>query len=325
MKLRKAVFYTKKDGSGAFSFTERHLSLLKSASVDTDFVFTGWDDSILMREAENCDLVVVQNNHPLPNEFFMKAQELKWVHCLMSGTDQICLYGHKDITLTATKGIQEIPISEYVLAMILTISRKLYISRDNQQQRRWVRPDGITELRGTTAGIVGLGLIGSEIARLLRTVGINVVSSSNTYPNNERLKNIVKYYPKEQFFDFLGVCDYIILSVPLTKDTKNLFGNREFELMKSNAWIINIARGAVINENELYKALIGCKIAGACLDVATEEPRPESDPLWSLSNVIITPHNANETSLKMDRIVELLCKNIQRYTKNEPLLFVERK
>lgn len=321
MDLRKIVFYTKTYGPGSFPFSEKHIAMIREVAPDAKLVFTDWNDDLLLQEAEGCDAAVAQNNHPLPSAFYEKATDLKWVHCMMSGVDQMRVPGSEHVVLTSTMGTHGIPISEHVLAMMLSASRKLYISRDHQYNREWVRPNGITELRGAIGGVVGFGHVGTEVAALLSAIGMNVVALNDVPPAPEHMPLLKEYYPLERMNEFLSVCDYIILSLPLTEKTRHMFGAEQFHQMKRSAWIINVARGPIINEAELLGALTSGEIAGACLDVAEEEPRPETDPLWEQPNVIITPHVANMTPKKMDRIAVLLKENIRRFLQDEPLLY----
>lgn len=324
MELGKIVFYTKEQGPGSFPFHEKHLELLRKAAPDTQLVFTDWDEDKLLREADGCVAAVAQNNRPLPTKFYKKAKDLKWVHCMMSGVDKMRVPGSEHVILTSTKGVHGIPLSEHVLGLMLCAARGLHLSRDNQAKKAWSRPGGITELNGATAGVVGLGLIGTEVARLLGAVGLNVVAMSAVPPTAGQAALIKEYYSTDRFRDFLAVCDYVILSVPLTVETYHMFSFHQFKQMKPGAWIINVARGQVIDETDLLEALKTGEIAGACLDVAETEPRPESDPLWEMPNVILTPHTANATPKKMDRIVGLFLENVRRYQQDEPLLYQER-
>lgn len=324
MKLEKMVIYTKQRGPGSFPFRDQDLALLQKAAPDTRFVVVDWDESRLLQEADGCTAAVAQNNRPLPPEFFSRAADLKWVHCMMSGVDQMRVPGSGHVILTSTKGVHGVPLSEHVLAMMLSCARKLHLSRDSQLQRQWQRPPGITELNGATVGIVGLGLIGTEVARLLRAVGMRVIAASRSTPASERLELLEQYYPPQQFDSFLAQCDYIVISAPLTGQTRHMFSADQFRLMKPSAWIINIARGPIIDEDALRQALEGGQIAGACLDVAATEPRPPDDPLWTLPNVIITPHTANASPRKMDRIISLLLDNVRRFQQGAPLLFEEK-
>lgn len=321
MELEKIVFHTKESGPGAFKFDAAQLQRLHEAAPEARFVFTNWNDDVLFREATGCDAVIAQNNHPLPTTFYERAADLKWVHCLMSGVDRMQIPDGRQICLTATKGTHGIPISEHILALMLNVSRKLYVARDNQRNQEWIRPTGITELRGATAGILGFGQVGIATARLLCSIGMNVVASSVSAPSEENMALLSAYYPEECFYDFLKVCDYVILSLPLTVKTENLFQAEQFSQMKSTAWLINVSRGRIVDENALFCAIRDGQIAGACLDVVKEEPLKKNDLLWNLPNIIITPHVANETPQKMERITDLLLENIRRYQKGLPLLY----
>ncbi|MBE6016289.1 MAG: D-2-hydroxyacid dehydrogenase [Lachnospiraceae bacterium] len=320
MNIRKIVFYTNNKPNG-FPFSEAQTERLREASKGAELVFTGIDEERLMLEAADCDVAVAQNNFPLPGSFFEKAPQLKWVHCLMSGVDRMDI--PKGVTLTSTKGTHGAPISEHVLAMMLFAARKLGTARDNQHEKRWERISQLTELNGATAGIVGLGNIGSEVASLLGRIGMRVIATSRSVPSEERMSVISAYYQKERFDEFLAECDHVILNVPLTAESRHMFSKEQFEKMKDSAWIINVARGAVINEVDLIEALKNGCIAGACLDVAETEPLPQDSPLWEMENVLITPHVANSTPRKMERITDLLAENIRRYINDESLLYIE--
>ncbi len=321
MEIRKIVFFTNNKPNG-FPFNEAQAERIREASNGAELVFTGIDEEKLLAEATDCDAAVAQNNFPLPKSFFEKAGQLKWVHCLMSGVDRMDI--PEGVILTSTKGTHGVPISEHVLAMMLFAARKLGTARDNQHAKRWERIPQLTELNGATAGIVGLGNIGSEVASLLSRIGMNVVATSRSVPSEERMAVISEYYPRERFDEFLAACDYVILNVPLTDESRHMFSKEQFGKMKDSAWIINVARGAVINEADLIEALNSGSIAGACLDVAETEPLPENSLLWEMENVLITPHVANSTPRKMERITDLLEDNIKRFVKDEPLLYVER-
>ena len=323
MEKGKIVFYTKQDGQGAFPFGKAEIAALQEAASGLELVFTGWDDERLMENAEGCVAAVAQNNHPLPPEFYERAKSLKWVHCMMSGVDKMRVKGSEYVTLTSTKGTHSVPLSEHVLAMMLCVSRGLHIARDNQSKKQWTRPPGICELHGATVGVVGLGMIGIEIARLLGNVGMRVIGADLGKPTAEKMKLIDEHYIFGELDGFFSQCDYVVLSVPLTEQTLHMVSEKQLCQMKNTAWLVNVARGNVIDEAALLKALTQGEIAGACLDVAAQEPRSEDDPLWQQENVLITPHMANVTPKKMERIVALLAENMRRFVLGQELMYIE--
>ncbi|MDR1573779.1 MAG: D-2-hydroxyacid dehydrogenase [Clostridiales Family XIII bacterium] len=323
MQIKKIVFHTKNQGPGAFRFSEKHRYLIGRAAQGAELVFTDWDEARLMSEAGDCDVAVTQNNRPPPPSFYEAAKNLCWVHCLMAGFDKMRVPDRKRILFTVTKGIHAVPLAEHTLALMLSAARSLHISRDNQRLKVWSRPTDVIELCGATAGIVGFGEIGSAIAELLGKIGMRVIALSRSRPRADRSALASEYYAPEQMEDFLPQCDFVIIAAPLTDATEYLFCARLFAMMKPSAWLINIARGAIVVEADLVAALVSGRIAGACLDVAVSEPRPADDPLWELPNAILTPHCANASPKKMDRITELFLENLRRYGRNEPLLYSE--
>jgi phosphoglycerate dehydrogenase-like enzyme len=205
-----------------------------------------------------------------------------------------------------------VPIAQYVLGMMLRIVKRMDEWSEAQREARWENIES-GELTGRTVGIVGAGHIGGEVARLSKALGMRVVASRRS---PRRPRHVDDLLPLDYL---LPQSDFVVLAVPLTTSTERLIGERELKAMKGDAWLINIARGRVIDEPALIQALKRRTIGGAVLDVFEQEPlQPESE-LWSLPNVIVTPHNSGRSTLNLHRQTELFIENLQRFVDRRPL------
>lgn len=262
--------------------------------------------TVVFGKDRDVDAVVVTNKFDEISEF----KNIKWIHSFSAGVDYIVpLLKDKNILLTNSSGVHPIPIAEHVFAMILSFERGLYHALRFQLEKKWERPD-VTELNGKTIGIVGLGRIGSEIARLSKAFGCKVIAVKRGM-TKERYVDIL--YTTKNLNSLLVQSDYVVICLPLTEETRHLIGAREFSKMKKGAVIINIGRGAVINEKNLVDALIKKRIAGAGLDVFDEEPLPKESKLWDMENVIITSHYSGHTPFYMKRAEEIFIENLKAY------------
>ena len=245
------------------------------------------------------------------------APRLRWVQLLSAGVDHVPQIGDNRVVVTNASGIHAVPISEYVLGVMLVLAKRLHLAFDSQRQKRWQR-FGFTpsELEGKTLGIIGLGHIGRAVARLGRAFGMRVVAMKRT-PGAE--EDVDELLPADRLHDLLAQSDFVVLAVPLTHETRQMIDEAALRSMKRGACLVNIARGAVVDEEALSRALREEWIAGAALDVFEKEPLPEDSSLWGLENVIITPHMAGGSERYMERAVALFADNLRRYLAGEPL------
>ncbi len=245
------------------------------------------------------------------------AAKLKWVHALSAGVERLLFPEIQvDATiLTNSKGIHGIPVSEHVFAMVLAFNRGLNIFIRQQLAKEWKRAP-VDEIHEKTIGIVGLGSIGREIAKKAKGMGMNVVAVKREM-TSEIFVN--KLFPPEQLEDMLAMADFVVTALPLTEETQGLFGLKQFEAMKRSAYFFNIARGAIVNEQDLVTALQKGLISGAGLDVFEDEPLPATSPLWEMPNVIITPHLAALSPYYLDRAIKLFADNLTRYSQNREM------
>lgn len=249
---------------------------------------------------------------------FLESPKLRWIHTLSAGIDGFLFppIVEGEVLLTNSRGIHGIPISEHVFAMMLAFSRGLHQYCKQQAQKKWQRV-GLSELRAKTLGIIGLGSIGREIARLGTAFGMRILAAKRTPgPPPEDVSRVVGLEGLEMV---LRESDYLVLAVPLTEETRGLIGAKQLALMKPTAYLVNIARGEVLHQNDLLAALQKKTIAGAALDVFETEPLPADSPLWQLDNCLITPHCAALSPQYMTRATDLFCRNLDAYLQGEPM------
>ena len=272
----------------------------------------------LLREAE----VILLSTSSL--SLLSRSPKLRWVQFTSAGIDNILETGlfESDVIITNARGIHAVSIGEYVLGTILMFAKKAPLCFLNKQRKQWEKFVPF-ELRGKTLGIIGLGSIGQEIARLAKAFSMRVVATKRSIMKQElSTMGVDKVYPRCDLLEMLGKCDFVVLSVPLTKETTKMLGEQELKSMKSNTYLINISRSGVIDEKMLIRALREGWIAGAGLDVFETEPLPPESELWEMPNVIISPHIAGDNEMYNARVVEIFCENLKRYLIGHPLVNV---
>ncbi|WP_121612135.1 D-2-hydroxyacid dehydrogenase [Mesobacillus foraminis] len=242
---------------------------------------------------------------------------LRWIQSWSAGVNSLPLerLESRNILVTSANGVHAYPISETIFAMMLGFTRKINTYVKNQLEKKWDHSGLKHEIHGKTIGILGVGAIGKETARIAKAFRMNVLGVRHSGKPEEYVD---KMYTPGQLNEILPLCDYVVVTLPLTKETHHLFGREQFSRMKPSAFIINIGRGAIIDESELFLALSGGKIAGAGLDVFEEEPLGGDSPLWDMDNVIITPHTAGSTEYYTKRVIEdIFMPNLKMYLKGE--------
>jgi phosphoglycerate dehydrogenase-like enzyme len=260
---------------------------------------------------------------------------LRWVQLHTAGVNHLLNtpLWNSDLTITTISGIHVPTIAEYVLMMMLALAHRLprmldYQTRGEWPSRRW-RKFVPQELRGATLGVLGYGSIGREIGRLARAFGMRVLGSRRgqaSGPAGYKLPELSsddepdRLYTPDQLTEMLPECDYVVLTVPYTSATHHLINREALRAMKPSTVLINVARGAVIDEAALVHALHTGLIGGAALDVFEQEPLPDDSPLWTMDNVILSPHVAGFTPHYDDRATTLFAENLRRYLAGEPLL-----
>jgi phosphoglycerate dehydrogenase-like enzyme len=310
-----------------FNFDPQDLERLRQAAApgEVRFVFERDQFNRLLADAE------VVCAFQAPEDILTRAPRLRWFQFPGAGVDNLAGTGLLNpgcpVVLTTAAGIHATPISEYVLGSMLMFARRFPEMLRLQEQHNWAYGSRWNALRGTelygkTLGIIGLGGIGRRIAQLGRGFGMRVLGLSRSASEGTNDPDVDTLYPPSGLRDLLGLSDYVVLAVPLTAETERLIGEHELLAMRPTAYLVNISRGRVVDEQALIRALTGGWIAGAGLDVTVEEPLSPDSPLWDMPNVILTPHMSGLTDQYSTRLTEIFAENLRRYRAGKPLLHV---
>jgi D-2-hydroxyacid dehydrogenase (NADP+) len=297
----------------------------------------------LMREkCINSNIIVAHNEHELlteivdadiyfawriTDEVYKAANKLKWFHSGAAGVGASLFpeIVESPLIITNSRGISAPTIAEHVLFLMLALSRQMKIYFNYQVDHYWAKNELIAQykipqvLEGKSLGIIGLGHIGKELARRAHCFGMKVIAVKK-HRTTDKIEVVDKLLLEDGLPELLKTSDYVAVCVPLTKKTWGLIGRKELELMKSTAFLINVARGKIVKQEDLIKALQERKIAGAALDVVEKEPLPKESALWSMDNVIITPHIAGVFPDYWEKCVNLFIENYERFVKGEELI-----
>jgi phosphoglycerate dehydrogenase-like enzyme len=299
------------------NFSEEQLEQIHDLAPDKEVIVTHDRAQV----AEVLDEIEIAASWG-PYEQLLKARNLRWLQQWGAGADWIALrpeFQHMDIVLTNTSGVHAIPISEHILALLLAFARDIRRAVSAQSRHEWRRSDAwrVFELAGKTLLLIGVGAIGTRTAEMASALGMRVLGVRR-HPD-ETVPGVERVVGPGVLHQVLPEADFVVLTVPLTEETRNMIGQAELRAMKSSAYLVNIGRGDTINQSELITALQEGWIAGAGLDVLEEEPLPEDSPLWEMENVIITSHYAGATPHYMERATGIFMDNLRRYQAGEPL------
>lgn len=291
-------------GTG-FAYREvRSLADLEAAVAETEFLVVSglWRDHLLER-----------------------APRLRFIQSISAGVDQFgkAALAARGVRLASAQGANERAVSEHALSLVLALTRKLHLARDNQAKRFW-RPmisDPLAreiELAGRTMLVVGLGRIGRRVARLARALEMTVIATKRDPSSGG--EDGVEVHAQSELRALLPRADVVVLTCPLTPETERLIDAATLSAMKPGALLVNCARGRVVDEPALIEALASGRLAGAALDVTVEEPLPADSPLWAFENVVITPHTGGETDRYEGTVIDLFLGNLGRLERGEPLV-----
>jgi len=306
-----------------FQFAPASQEVLREAAEAEVLCITRTDEFLArLPEAE------IICSYWMPANWRQLAPHLHWLQCSSAGVDGLLPTGVLDadsgVIVTTATGVHATTISEYVFGSILMFNRNWQEMVRLQDRHVWPRSAswynlGARELVDQTVGIIGLGHIGRRVAQLARAFGMHVLATRRTVSNGEKDPDVDQLYPMEQLQELLRLSDYVVLAVPLTQETEKLMGEAELRVMPRNAYLVNVARGRVVDEEALIRALQERWIAGAGLDVTGEEPLPANSPLYSMPNVILTPHISGLSAHYDKRLTALFAENLQRYRSGQPL------
>jgi phosphoglycerate dehydrogenase-like enzyme len=250
----------------------------------------------------------------LPRRFLGQAKRLRWIQCMGAGVERLLVPElPAQVRITRAAGIFGPWMAEYSVGWCLWVTQRMRGFMASQRTRRWEPVDPIP-LRGQTLCVVGLGDIGRHIARAGRALGMRVVGVTRSGRGPREAERVYRTTARRSA---LARADFVVLTLPLCDDTRGLLGAAELGAMKTSAWLINIARGPIVDEAALLDALRGGRLGGAVLDVFDTEPLPSDHPFWGMDNVVVTPHISGPSTPR--EIGPIFADNLRRYVAGRPL------
>ena len=297
--------------TGAYAWSEKQLNKLRT--LGHDVVFMQYENSSLPCEAEWVEGVVCNGlflHHPIE-----QFKNLMFIQLTSAGYDRVPMdyvEEHK-IKIYNARGVYSIPMAEFALCGVLQLYKKSRFFFENQKEHKWEKHLELLELYGKTVCIVGCGSVGQECAKRFCGFGCSVIGVDLKPYKNDFFESMISI---EEIETFISKSDIVVLTLPLTEQTKGLFNSDMFAKMKKGAVLVNIARGAIVDTVALKNALQN-NLGGAVLDVFEEEPLGENSPLWDMENVIITPHNSFVGEGNKERITQCIYKTLSRLGENK--------
>lgn len=286
--------------------------VLEAAAPGAEFVYG--KDTEALQGAE----VIIGNVSP---KKLAGLTSLKWLQLNSAGADAYCWPGilAPQVQLTNSTGAYGQALSEHMLALLLSLQKKLYLYQRNQLQHQWKDEGEVTSLEGATVVIVGFGDIGRAFGRLCRLLGSHVIGirrHRGAVPPEADEMGTLEELPR-----FLAQADVVASVLPGTPETTHLYDGELFQAMKPGAFFLNCGRGNAVVQEDLRQALLEGHLAGAALDVTDPEPLPEDSPLWDAPNLLITPHISGEHHLAQtwDKVAAIAARNLEHYLAGEPL------
>lgn len=273
----------------------------------------------LLREAD----ILFDFDHSHRADLPELAPKLKWIQATSAGIGQfVKRMGYAEATdwiFTTASGVHARPLAEFAIMTMLMFAKNYRYLEKSKANQHWERY-AASQLAGKKVGIIGLGKIGREVARLAKAFEMQVVG--NRRDPDVSMPNVDTVFGAKDLAGLLDGLDFLVLACPHTPETDKLIGEKELALLPASAVLINIARGAVVDQPALIAALQSGRLAGAALDVFDPEPLPPDNPLWKMPNVIVSPHSASTADIENVKLVELFCANLKRYLAGEPMLNV---
>lgn len=263
--------------------------------------------------------VIIAGQSDVPVQLFDKARRLRWFQNTSAGVDRLVPIRDRlcDVIITNARGLVSETIADFVMGGITALHWDFPRLIREQSRKEWNQQGFVATLSERTLGVIGLGAIGTAIARRGKSFGMTVVGSKRDA--SQPVPGIDKLFPPEDLVELLQVSDFVVLAVPLNPETTKLIGRDQLQQMRRGAFLVNIARGGIVVESELIHALKTGIIAGALLDVFEREPLPSDSPLWTMRNVMITPHASGNAEGYVNHVFELFVDNMQRFLAKTPM------
>ena len=299
--------------TGAFSYSEAQLNALRA--LGAELVFQKDE-----RGAPETDFAAVEA--AVCNGLFLyhdikEFKNLKCIQLTSAGLDRVPLdyIQEKGIKLCNARGVYSVPMAEWALCGVLSLYKHLNTFSEKQKNHLWEKDREVRELSGDTVVIVGCGSVGTACAKRFKAFGMRVIAADIVNPQSDVYD---AFFSMQEIDQALETADVIVLTLPLTADTRGFFHAERFSHCKNGAILVNIACGAVVKEKDLTDALISGNLGGAVLDVFEDEPLPPESPLWELENVLITPHNSFVSPKNNERLFSVMLQNIETFLKERP-------
>lgn len=295
--------------TGAYKYTDEQLEILKKNGMD--IIYVNREDEVLDKKCYEAEIIVC--NWLLFHHDIRSFKKLKCIQLLSAGLDRVPLdyIEKKEIKLFNAQGVYSVPMAEFAIGSVLQIYKDSRFFFEQQEKKVWKKRRNLMEIYNKRVLVLGAGSVGSEVAKRFSAFtkyvyGIDILQ--------KKQDGFVEIYPFDDLQTELSKSDIVIVTLPLTNDTRGLFDSKMFEKMKQGAVLVNIARGGIIDENALIDALHQ-KLMGAALDVFLNEPIPKDSKLWHCENLIISPHNSFVSEGNNLRMWNCICKNIMSFVK----------
>jgi phosphoglycerate dehydrogenase-like enzyme len=296
---------------------QRHCDQIAAAAPRAEIVDAGQQG--VAREILAADVFCGHAKVPVPWDDVVRQGRLRWIQSSAAGLDH-CLAPsvvESEIIVTSASGVLADQVSEHAVALATALTRSLPVFFRAQNRREFIRRP-TRDLHHSTVGIIGFGGVGRRLAQVLSAFKTRILAT-DMFPF-QRPGYVAALWPPERLDELLAEVDLLFLCAPLTSQTIGMLNARALARMKSTAFLINVARGKLVVENDLADALETGRLAGAAVDVTPEEPLPESSRLWTARNLIITPHVGGQSARRIDDMTDFFCENLRRYQSGEPLL-----
>ncbi|OYP35436.1 D-2-hydroxyacid dehydrogenase [Rhodopirellula sp. MGV] len=296
---------------------EKHIRLIQQAAPDAEVVNAGQEriDELL----PTAEVFIGHAKVPVNWDRVLDAGKLRWIQSSAAGLDHCLVPGviaNDEITVSSASGLFAPQVAEQTFSLLFGVLRRAPLFFRAERKREFVRLP-TDDLRGKTVGIVGLGGNGRVLAKMLSPWDVRIIAT-DYYPI-DCPQEVDELWPADQLDRLLGESDIVILTLPLNRDTRGLFDAERFAKMKPGAYLINVARGAIVKESALCDALQSGQLAGAGLDVTEVEPLPEDSLLWDDPKVMISPHVGAQSYRRVDDSTNLAALNLKRYQAGLPV------
>lgn len=324
---RTRVLEYVRDPDGVWNLPATALGTLIATFPDVEFVSP---PSRADADAQLADVDVVLG-FAVRRENFARARRLRWIHSTAASVTGVLFpeLVESEVVVTNARGLHAVSMAEHALAMMLAFARQLHLSRDAQHERRWSQSEqwsnapGFGQLDGATLGLVGVGAVGGALARRARGLGMHVIAVRRRAQSPA--PDVDEVWGPERLHALLERSDFVVIAAPLTPATRGLIDAAALARMKPGALLVNLGRGALVDEPALLEALRSGRLAGAALDVFAEEPLPADSPWWSLPQVLATPHVSGVGPAYWERSVEMFSANLRAFVSDAPLFNVVNK